>query len=95
MYLKSNNIAGYIKLQDHEQRKTRAYREDFGKYYNMKYEVFEDEHYYVCHDGRQLRHMKTVAKEQAGYTQTFEVYECANYSGCQHKSRCLYNKHIP
>ena len=45
LYLKENNIASYIKLQDHEQRKNRAYKEEIGKYYNMKYEVFEDEHY--------------------------------------------------
>ena len=90
LYLKENNIASYIKLQDHEQRKTRAYKEEIGKYYNMKYEVFEDEHYYVCHDGRQLRHIRTETKEQAGYQQTFEVYGCADCSGCQHKSKCLY-----
>ena len=90
LYLKENNIASYIKLQDHEQRKTRAYKEAIGKYYNMKYEVFEDEHYYVCHDGRQLRHIRTETKEQAGYQQTFEVYGCADCSGCQHKSKCLY-----
>lgn len=90
LYLKENNIASYIKLQDHEQRKTRAYKEEIGKYYNMKYEVFEDEHYYVCHDGRQLRHIRTETKEQSGYQQTFEVYGCADCSGCQHKSRCLY-----
>ena len=90
LYLKENNIASYIKLQDHEQRKTRAYKEEIGKYYNMKYEVFEDEHYYVCHDGRQLRHIRTETKEQPGYQQTFEVYGCADCSGCQHKSRCLY-----
>ncbi len=47
LYLKEHQIAGYIKLQDHEQRKTRAYKEDIGKYYNMTYQVFEDEHYYI------------------------------------------------
>nr|WP_305182708.1 transposase [uncultured Schaedlerella sp.] len=56
----------------------------------MKYEVFEDEHYYVCHDGRQLRHIRTEIREQSGYQQTFEVYGCADCSGCQHKSKCLY-----
>ena len=25
-----------------------------------------------------------------GYTQTFEVYGCADCSGCEHKARCLY-----
>lgn len=90
LYLKEKGIASYIKLQDHEQRKTRAYKEDIGKYYNMKYEVFEDEHYYICHDGRELRHIRTEAKEQDGYAQTYEVYGCADCSGCEHKAKCLY-----
>ena len=67
LYLKRNGITSYIKLQDHEKRKTRAYQEDIGKYYNMKYEVFEDEHYYICHDGRELRHIRTEQKEQEPY----------------------------
>lgn len=77
-------------IQDHEKRKTRAYREDIGKYYNMTYAVFEDEHYYICHDGRELRHIRTESKEMDGYTQTVEVYGCADCSGCAHKSKCLY-----
>lgn len=89
-YLKRNGITSDFKLQDHEKRKSRAYRENIGKYYNMKYEVFEDEHYYVCHDGRELRHIRTEKKEQDGYTQTIEVYGCADCSGCEHKPKCLY-----
>ena len=90
MYLEKNGIQSYIKLQDHEKRKTRAYKEEIGKYYNMTYAVFEDEHYYICHDGRDLRHIRTESREQAGYTQTFEVYGCADCSGCEHKAKCLY-----
>ena len=90
LYLKKNRIAGYIKLQDHEKRKTRAYTEDISKYYNMTHRIFEDEHYYICHDGRELHHLRTETKEQEGYTQTFEVYGCADCSGCGHKARCLY-----
>ena len=33
---KRNEISSYIKLQDHEKRKTRAYSEDISKYYNMR-----------------------------------------------------------
>lgn len=90
LYLKHNGIASYIKLQDHEKRKTRAYQEDISKYYNMTPQIFEDEHYYICHDGRELRHIRTESKEQDGYTQTWEVYGCADCGGCEHKSRCLY-----
>ena len=57
LYLNEKGIESYIKLQDHEKRKTRAYAEDISKYYNMKVEVFEDEQFYICHDGRELRHI--------------------------------------
>ena len=90
LYLKEKGIAAYIKLQDHEKRKTRAYKEDISKYYNMTTQVFEDEHYYICHDGRELRHIRTETKEQEEYSQTYEVYGCADCSGCEHKARCLY-----
>ena len=52
-------------------------------------QVFEDEHYYICHDGRELRHIRTETKEE-GYSQTFEVYGCEDCSGREHKARCLY-----
>ena len=90
IYLKKNHITSYIKLQDHEKRKTRAYSEDIGKYYNMTTQIFEDELYYICHDGRELRHIRTEEKDQGDYTQTFEVYGCADCSGCEHKSKYLY-----
>ncbi len=90
LYLKENGISSYIKLQEHEKRKTKAYKEDIGKYYNMQTAVYEDELIYICHDGRELRHIRTETKEQAGYTQTYEVYSCADCSGCGHKSKCLY-----
>ena len=45
-YLKQNQISSYIKLQDHEKRKTRAYAQDIGKYYNMTFQMFENEKYY-------------------------------------------------
>lgn len=90
LFLKEHNIESYIKLQDHELRKTRAYKENIGKYYNMTTQIFEDEHFYICHDGRELRHIRTEEKEMDGYTQTLEVYGCADCSGCEHKEKCLY-----
>ena len=90
LFLRENQIESYIKLQDHEQRKTLAYKENIGKYYNMTTKVFEDEHYYICHDGRELRYIRTEEKEMDGYTQTLEVYGCADCNGCEHKAKCLY-----
>ncbi len=91
LYLKENHIHSYIKLQDHEKRKTRAYTQDIGKYYNMTYQIYEDTSYYICHDGRELHHIRTEYKQQEGYQQTWEVYGCADCSGCKHKAKCLSN----
>lgn len=41
------------------------------------------------HDGRELRYIRTESKEQDGYTQTMEVYGCADCSGCGYKSKSL------
>ena len=90
LYLKEHDITSYIKLQTHEQMKTRAYKKDIGKYYNMVGIVEGNEHFYRCHDGRELRHIRTEHHKKEGYTQTFEVYGCANCSGCEHKANCLY-----
>ena len=40
----------------------------------MKTTVFEDEQVYICHDGREMRHINTEKKKQNGYTQT-KVYK--------------------
>ncbi len=90
LHLKNNSVTGYIKLQEHEKRKTKAYAKDIGKYYNMKRETCEDEVYYVCHDGRELRHIRTEKKLHDGYEQTFEVYGCESCKDCPHKAKCLY-----
>ena len=67
-----------------------AQKEDIGKHYNMKREVSEDGHYYICHDGRELRHVRTETRKQDGFVQTVEVYGCADCGGCPHKAKCLY-----
>ena len=36
------------------------------------------------------RNIRTETKEMEDYTQTFEVYGCADCSGCEHKEKCLY-----
>lgn len=52
LYLKQNHISSYIKLQDHEKRKTHAYAEDIGKYYNMTFQIFEDGHTSAMTEGK-------------------------------------------
>ena len=90
LYLRENGIESFIKLQEHEKMKTRAYKNDISKYYNMEKKTDESGDYYVCHDGRELRHIRTEHHKRDGYTQTMEVYACADCSGCPHKEKCLY-----
>ena len=59
----------------------------------MKPMIFEDERYYVCHNGRELRQIRAETRQQDGYVQTFEVYGCPDCGGCEHKARCLYKYH--
>lgn len=89
LFLRKNNVVPYIKLQTHEKRKTRAYQNDIGKYYNMRYCAEEGDFYY-CHDGRKLEHIMTEKRTSNGYVQTYEVYGCSDCSGCPHKAGCLY-----
>ncbi len=68
--------------------KTRAYKNDIGKHYNMRHA--EDENCYYCHDGRKLEHLKTERRTNNGYVQTYEDYGCNDCGGCSHKAKCLY-----
>lgn len=90
VYLKEIGVKSFIKLQMHEKMKTRAYKEDIGKHYNMMYIIEEDTHYYRCHDGRSLTYIRTESSQQDGYTRKIEVYGCEDCSGCEHKQKCLY-----
>lgn len=89
-YLNDKNITSYIKLQTHEKMKKKSYKEDIGKYYNMKKVTEDDETYYICHAGKKLSYMRTEASKIKGFTQTFQVYGCDDCSGCKLKDKCLY-----
>jgi len=68
----------------------RLKKEGFVTLKELFIDITKDEQVYICHDGRELRHINTEKKEQNGYTQTYEVYGCSDCSGCEHKSKCLY-----
>jgi len=90
IYLKAKGIKSYIKLQQHEKMKTRAYQKDIGKYYNMMHIVEGDSHYFRCYGGRYLKHLRTETSKQDSYMRTLEVYGCDDCQGCEHKAQCLY-----
>jgi len=90
LYLKEEGIESYIKLQTHEKMKTRAYKNDIGKHYNMVKVDDGPTPYYLCKDGRKLVHERTEPRRQGGMKKTFEVYACKDCSGCSLKAQCLY-----
>ena len=90
LYLKEEGIESYIKLQAHEKMKTRAYKNDIGKHYNMVKVDDGSTKYYVCKDGRKLVHERTEPRRQGGMKKTFEVYVCKDCSDCPFKGQCLY-----
>ena len=86
MFLKNHKIDSYIKLQTHEKMKTRAYKTDIGKYYNMK-KVKEG---YICANGRKLELSHVEKQKSKGFNQSFKVFSCKDCSGCSQKAECLY-----
>lgn len=90
LYLQESNIDSYIKLQEHEKKKTRKYQEDIGKYYNMESKILDGNKVYICHNKRRLEYLRTEIHTRSGFKRTFEVYGCKDCSGCSFKSACLY-----
>ncbi|MDI9414223.1 MAG: IS1182 family transposase [Bacillota bacterium] len=89
-YLDLEDIESYIKLQTHEKMKTRAYKKDIGKHYNMTRIDEGSASYYVCSNDRKLTHERTETRKQKGFERTFEVYSCSDCGGCPLKVECLY-----
>ena len=90
VYLKNNNIDSYIKLQMHEKMKTRAYKNDPGKFYNVEKIITENGVHFICKDGRKLQYERSEYRNHNGYRSNFEVYACKDCSGCEFKPHCLY-----
>lgn len=91
LFLQERGIESYIKLQAHEKMKTRAYKNDIGKHYNMEKIGNGTESYYLCKDGRKLTHDRTEVRKSENLERTFEVYSSADCSGCPFKADCLNN----
>ena len=94
-FLKELGIRSYIKLQEHEKKKTRKYYQQIGKHYNMKKiekikENGDKEIFYICHNNRKLEFIREETKTQDGFSRTYKVYACNDCSGCEHKAKCLY-----
>ncbi len=94
--LEEENIRPFIKLQNHEQKKKRSYKEDIGKYYNMKKINVRNAKgklitAYVCHDNRILEEIKEEVRIVKGEERVYKVFQSASCEGCLYKEDCLYN----
>lgn len=56
----------------------------------MKYEMFEDEHYYICHDGQELRHIRTETKEQEIIRRRWRDMGVQTAADVRINKKCLY-----
>ncbi len=90
LFLKENEIKSYIKLQAHEKMKTRAYKNDIGKYYNMKKVSDKETTYFICKNNKKLEFQNVEYRNKQGYIQKYNVYACSNCNGCTYKDKCLY-----
>lgn len=86
MFLKKHEIDSYIKLQTHEKMKTKAYKTDISKYYNMT-KVPDG---YICANGRKLEFSHVENHKAKGFNQTFKVFGCKDCNDCNIKAECLY-----
>lgn len=85
-FLKEHDVESYIKLQMHEVMKTRAYKNDIGKYVNMT----KVENGYLCKNNRLISFDGTEKRKSNGLEMHYKVYSSKNCSGCELKSKCLY-----
>jgi transposase len=90
-YCKENNIKPFIKLQTHETQKTRKYKNNIGKHFNMKQTIVNGEFQYTCHNDQILKYVETTHKYKYGFKQSFKTYRCESCQGCTLKPKCLYN----
>lgn len=93
LFLQQEGIESFIKLQEHEMMKKRAYKSDIGKYRNMT----KVDGGYLCANNRPITFDKSEVSHSKGYKHTHLVYSCKDCSNCELKPKCLYkydeNKH--
>ncbi len=87
-YLHEQNITPYIKLQTHEKQKTRKYKNDIGKHYNMQK---LDAKTYVCANNKRLEFQYKFKRAKDGFERNYAIYECTSCEGCHLKDKCFYN----
>ena len=87
-YLKSEQVASYVKYNTYDKEKSRKWRKDVVRVQNWLYLSECDQ--YVCGYGRYLSFQyERKQRSENGYTSTVRVYECEDCRGCPYRDRCV------
>ena len=90
-FLQENDYEFYIKPQNYETRKTKAYKRQIGKRENMNYDSAND--VYICHNGKKLLPAyNRQRKSGTEYLQNITTYVCESCKDCPFKERCTKSK---
>jgi hypothetical protein len=85
LFLQEREIESFIKLQEHEKMKTKAYKTDISQHRNME----KVDQGYFCAAGRLLTFDQIETRRIKGFPREYKVYSCKDCSSCDMKSRCL------
>jgi transposase len=87
-YFEESKQLAFIKPANHEEAKTRKYKNDISRRENMIYDEKADT--YQCHAGKLLKPVSLKkTKSDSGYPIEKTVYACENCSGCIHREKCI------
>lgn len=90
--LEQMGITAYIKPQNYEKSKKRAFRKNAFLRENMSYDWEADA--YTCPAGQQLFHSyDTIRRSKSGFEQVLSVYDCHGCDGCPLKEHCTKSKY--
>lgn len=88
LFIEENQQLAFIKPQNYEISKTRAYKHDISRMENMEYNADNDT--YQCQNGQLLTaQYEKKEKTASGYKRIVTVYRCNHCQGCPFKSECI------
>lgn len=91
VYLKENQQTSYIKPQNYEKSKKRAYKKDKFRVEHLEYN--KEKNIYVCPNGCELKYIYTSkTKSCNGYEIEKDVYRNESCSGCPYRNQCHKSK---
>ena len=90
--LEQRGQSAYIKPSNHDQSKTRKYKQNIGKRENMMYDAVGD--FYICANQKKLVNCGTRMKrnKKTKFESTVTIYQCQSCENCPFKKNCTTSK---